>query len=79
MKNNTYIILLDVEENSNGRGFLESIENEIFNNKNHVVEYIKNEDVKDFKIMPISEFMDMCNDEEFIEENYWLGYINILE
>jgi len=79
MKNHTYIILLDVEENSNGRTVLEGFENETFENKNQAIEYINEEGCKDFLIMPISEFMDMVNDEEFIEENWWLGYINILE
>lgn len=78
MKNNTYIILLPIQ-NGNCRTQLECFENETFENKNHAIEYINNEGCKDFLIMPISEFMDFSNDEIFNPNQFWLGYINILE
>ncbi len=78
MKNNTYIVLLPIQ-NGNCRTQLEGFENENFENKNYAIELINDYGCKDFEIYNLSDFMDLCNDELFEPNKFWLGYINILE
>jgi len=79
MKNHTYIILLDVANNPDGKRQLDGFENETFENKSKAIEYINEEGCNDFEIYNLSDFMDLCNDELFEPNEFWLGYINILE
>lgn len=78
MKNNTYIILLPIQ-NGNCRTQLEFFENETFKSDQQAINYISNIGCKNFLTFPISSFMDFCNNEEFNPNEFWLGYINILE
>lgn len=78
MKNNTYIVLLEVANNPDGRIQLERIENEVFQCKPQAENKLKEMGCENFELCSISDFMDLCNNEEFYPINYWLGYINIM-
>jgi len=79
MKNNTYIVLLPIENRSNSRKQLEIFENEDFETIKQAINYLLNFGCEDFLILPISDFMDSCNNEDFNPNYYWVGYITILE
>jgi hypothetical protein len=71
----TIVVLIPVDGLSdNPRQICEQIENSVVN------EDISNE-IKDFpadaETYPISEFMELCNDEEINLNNYFISYINL--
>ena len=68
----TYMVTFPVTHNKDGRPFVESIEGQVFIS----LEAVKNV-YKDMKIYTLSEFMDLCNDEELNLDNFWVGYINV--
>lgn len=78
MKNNTCIVLLAVNS-TNDRTTIEKFENYHFKTLQQAKEHFNYEGCEDFEIMPISDFMDLSNNEEFYAANYWLGYITIEE
>lgn len=79
MKNNTYIVLLPIENRSNSRTQLEKFENESFQTIKDAKSFLVDFACKDFLLMQISDFMEECNNEDFNPNYYWLGYITILE
>lgn len=68
----TYIVLYPVNHKKDGRPLLESIEGQVFIS----LEAVKNV-YKEIQVYTLSEFMDLCNDQELILDNFWVGYINV--
>jgi hypothetical protein len=79
MKNHTYIVLLPIENGHNSRTQLEKFENESFQTIKDAKKFLFDFGCEYFLLMPISDFMEDCNDEDFNPNYYWLGYITILE
>lgn len=56
--------------------------------RRHDVEFIENNEFdihtletaipNDVAVLTLSDFMDLCNDQEFDIENYWVTYINLI-
>jgi hypothetical protein len=64
----TFIVLLPIDEKPNGREYLESIENEVF-------DIMEIPDCLEY--FTLSEFMDKFNNEEVEQNGFWLGYIQV--
>lgn len=69
---NTAIVLGQVD--SINRIDLENFENELFYDKNNFLETTKLEDVR---ILSLSEFMDIINNDEIKSTEHWFGYIRL--
>jgi len=68
----TIIILIPLnnDDRVNGRGVAESIEH------NTTLETIQKEHGEDIEGYSLSDFMDLCNNQEFNPDSYWVSYIN---
>ena len=76
----TIIILVNtVTDLPQGRNFVENIPTK-FQNEKSLYEYINNKVLSEhFKLLPISDFIDLSNDSCIDLDNFWLGYSNISE
>ena len=76
----TYIVLADVNS-FDRRNFAEDIEDKTFNTFDEFKNFIGDEreinGCYNLLYYNLSDFMDMCNDQEINLENYWVTYINI--
>lgn len=63
------ILLLPIDKYDR-RSHAEFFENTLFDEHQ-----LKNEIPEDVTIMTLSEFMDLCNDEELNLDKYWVSYI----
>ncbi len=79
MKNHTYIVLLPIENCSNSRTQLEKFENESYQTIKDAKSFLVDFGCEYFLLMPISDFMEDCNNKDFNPNYYWFGYINILD
>jgi hypothetical protein len=71
----TFIILLYVsKERPDVREKAESIENFTFNNYEELQEVLKD---YGFIGYDLSDFMDLCNNEEFEVDEYFISYVHI--
>lgn len=74
------IVLLPI--GSHDRKTAETIENHTFSNFGELssriseITGVKNSG-SNVRLLELSDFMDMCNDEEFNPDTYWVSYVNI--
>lgn len=70
----TIVILMPVNNKEYvGRKELESIENDKFNNLKDINTSVGTQ----CSFYSMSEFMDMCNNQEFVENLWWIGYVRV--
>lgn len=70
----TLIILLPVED-TDRRGDAEHIEGNVYSSR----EKLKAKLPQSAEIYSLSEFMDLCNDQSIVLENFWVSYVTIEE
>jgi hypothetical protein len=68
---NLRVILIPVTDDFDGRDFAEEIENE------EITLHLLKE--KDCMVFSLSDFMDLCNDQEIENLNaWWISYVKII-
>lgn len=83
MKIKTFIVLVPVDLNDDARRICEHIENMNFVNRQdmgiavqeEIIEY-QLKGANNLEVMPITDFMDRVNDQEFNDENFFISYVN---
>lgn len=73
----TKIILIPVRGITNGRKKCELIENSEFKSIRAVKLFLAKERVKKYSVYSLTDFMDLCNNQEIVLDNYWLSYFKI--
>lgn len=71
------VVLISVDEFTNGRKIAENIENQEFKTPDDVLSKIREEENGYVAIYPISDFMDACNDQEIELEGVWVSYVHV--
>ncbi len=70
------VVVIPVEEMSNGRRFAESIENQKFSSIEQLEESALPEgEINNYELYELTDFMDLCNDQELNLEIVWISYI----
>lgn len=81
----TMILVIDVDPFRNGRQVCERLENQKFDSQTDLLTAVKSEldseieDETNVQLWTLSDFMDVCNDQEMNLENVWIGYVHIKE
>ena len=74
---NTVVILISVDDFTNGRKISENIENTLFNTWDDILRKAREKEDGFVAIYPISDFMDACNNQEIELENFWVSYAQV--
>lgn len=69
------LIITSSVEHSERKQF-ENWENINFPNKKSAIDFFKEQN-KQISVYELTDFMDLCNNQDFDIENSWVGYINI--
>lgn len=82
MKKNLTVVLINVEDFSNGRKIAENIENQEFTDAKTVIAEIQKQGQKRGKskhglvlTYPMTDFMDACNNQEAELGSSWVSYV----
>lgn len=70
---NVRVLLFRVDDYDRRRD-VEFIENNVYD-----IHKLETAIPNDVAVLTLSEFMDLCNDQEFDVENYWVTYINFVK
>jgi hypothetical protein len=79
----TMILVIDVEPFCDGRKVCERLQNQKFDSYTDFLTAVKSEldseieDETSVQLWTLSDFMDVCNDEEMNLINVWIGYVQI--
>ena len=74
----TKIVLIPITDDTRtGRKDAEGIENSTFEDKQQLADTFFGGDVNLFRIVELTDFMDMCNNQELYLDDYWVSYVNI--
>ena len=76
----TVILVLDVDNFSNGREVVEHLENREFQTLKEIEDAATEENSglpAFFGVYELTDFMDACNNEELNIVNIWIGYVRI--
>lgn len=73
----TVVILISVDDFSNGRKIAENIENILFNTPEDILRKVKEEEDGFVAVYPITDFMDACNNQEIQLEGFWVSYAKV--
>ena len=86
----TYIVLIPLTNNNDARKQCETIENHKFDNPNFPCDTVNASKIKDMviklidddtydlsgiEVEPITDFMELCNDELFDADSYFISYV----
>ena len=71
----TYILVANIDNNY--RRDIENLENSNFDNLQILSDFLKTEKIDSY-IIPLTDFVDACNDQEFSIDNNWITYVNVL-
>ena len=74
---NTVVILISVDDFTDGRKIAENIENMLFNTCDDILRKAREKEDGFVAIYPISDFMDACNNQEIELENFWVSYAQV--
>jgi len=84
MKNNIAVVLINVEDFSNGRKIAEDIENQEFEDAKTLIAEIQKRGSKRGKhkhglvlILSLTDFMDDCNNQEVELHSSWISYVRL--
>lgn len=69
------VVLISVDDFTNGRKIAELIENQEFKTPDDVLSKVREEENGSVAIYPISDFMDACNNQEIELEGVWVSYV----
>lgn len=73
----TVVVLISIDDFVNGREIAEKIQNIFFNTQDDILRRVKEKENGLVAIMPISDFVNKCNDEEINLDNWWVSYATI--
>jgi len=74
----TVIILISVDDFTNGRKIAESVENILFNTPEDILRKVRAEEDGFVAIYPITDFMDACNNQEIELEGMWISHAKVI-
>jgi hypothetical protein len=74
---NVVVVLISVSDFTDGRKIAERIENTLFNTCDDIRRTIKENENGLVSIYPISDFMDLCNNEEINLGEFWVSYAQV--
>lgn len=85
MSYETMILTIDVDAFSDGRKVAERIEDQKFDSYGEFIKELDSElgseadkrDESNVQLWTLTDFMDVCNDQEMNLENVWIGYVHI--
>jgi hypothetical protein len=75
----TVVILISVDDFSNGRKIAENIENTLFNTPDDILRKVRKGEDGFVAIYPITDFMDACNNQEIELEGVWVSYAQVVK
>lgn len=75
----TVVILISVDDFSNGRKIAENIENVLFNTPDDILRKVREKEDGFVAIYPITDFMDACNNQEIELEGVWVSYAQVVK
>jgi hypothetical protein len=75
----TVVILISVNDFSNGRKIAENIENTLFNTPDDILRKVREKEGGFVAIYPITDFMDACNNQEIELEGVWVSYAQVVK
>lgn len=79
MKKHLMVVLISVDDFTNGRKIAEEIENQNFKTPNDVLSKVREKEDGFVGICPISDFMDACNNQDVFLEGVWISYVYVEE
>ena len=74
----TVIILISVDDFTDGRKIAESIENILFNTPDDILRKVRAEEDGFVAIYPITDFMDACNNQEIELGGMWISHAKVI-
>lgn len=74
---NTVVILISVDDFTDGRKIAENIENMLFNTPDDILRRVREKEDGFVAIYPITDFMDACNNQEIELEGVWVSYAQV--
>lgn len=74
---NTVVILISVDDFTDGRKISENIENMLFNTPDDILRKVREKEDGFVAIYPITDFMDACNNQEIELEGVWVSYAQV--
>jgi len=74
---NTVVILISVDDFTDGRKIAENIENILFNTPDDILRKVREKEDGFVAIYPITDFMDACNNQEIDLEGVWVSYAQV--
>ncbi len=74
---NTVVILISVDDFTDGRKIAENIENMLFNTPDDILRRVREKEDGFVAIYPITDFMDACNNQEIELEGVWISYAQV--
>lgn len=82
MKKHLMVVLISVDDFTDGRKIAESIQDQDFKDPNAVLLAVRENkhaygEDGHVAIYPISDFMDACNNQEVELEGVWVSYVHI--
>lgn len=75
----TVIILISVDDFTDGRKIAEEIENILFNTPEDILRKVRAEQDGFVAIYPITDFMDACNNQEIELEGVWVSHAQVIK
>ena len=75
----TVVVLISVDDFTNGRKIAEEIENILFNAPEDIIRKAKEKENGFVAVYPITDFMDACNDQDINLENFWISYAQVVK
>ena len=74
---NTVVILISVDDFTDGRKIAENIENMLFNTPDDILRKVREKEDGFAAIYPITDFMDACNNQEIELDGVWISYAQV--
>ncbi len=75
----TVIVLISVDDFSDGRKIAENIENILFNTPDDILRKVREKEDGFVAVYPITDFMDACNNQEIELEGVWVSYARVVK
>ena len=74
----TQIVLIPVDNESDGRKIAERIESQKYSSISEILEEFPEEERESIIIHELTDFMDLCNNQELNLESVWVSYVNLI-
>jgi len=75
----TVIVLISVDDFSDGRKIAENIENILFNTPDDILRKVREKEDGFVAVYPITDFMDACNNQEIELDGVWVSYAQVVK